>query len=143
MARVLSTSAAAPAAARQLRSFGGFALHRIALTAGMAALALWNVWTTQQLLALKERRIVSVSLQALVSDFVAVEARNGGASDATTARTKAYLAAVERAIKDMARDGTTVIVSEAVVGNSVPDVTPALKARLDRMLRAGGQDAGR
>ena len=44
--------------------------------------------------------------------------------------------------------GTTVLVSEAVAGNSVPDVTPQLKADIDAKLKAvqvsiatGGVDA--
>lgn len=128
---------------RAPRTFGGFKVTHIAVAVALSTLALWNVWATRQVLELQDRRIVSVSLATLVADFVAAEARNGGTQEQTAARTQAYLSAVQGAVKGLAGEGTTIVVSEAVVGNSVPDVTPVLKRRLDAALGEGAANARR
>ena len=91
---------------------------------------------------------MSVSLARIVQDYIAVEAHNGGTPDTAAMRTKLYLAATQSAIRSLTEEGTTVLVSEAVAGNSVPDVTPQLKAEIDAKLKAvqvsiatGGGDA--
>ena len=97
------------------------------------ALALiWAAWATRTLVALEQRQIVSVSLSRLVEDFVAAEARNGGTPDEAAKRTGAYLAAINQAVADLGRDGTTVLVSEATLGRSVEDRTAEVRARVAR-----------
>ncbi len=126
-------SAPSPAMA-QPRQFAGFAVRDLAVVTAFVLLMLWASWATRELLALRQARIVSVSLATLVRDFVSSEARVASSPEAAAAHTKAYLAAVNDAMRDLTEDGATVLVSEAVVGNSVPDLTPqieaAVKARL-------------
>jgi len=93
------------------------------------------------LLALKRHRIVSVSLSTLISDFVIAESRSGGSAEETSARTKYYIAATQSAMKQLSADGTTILVSEAVMSNSVPDYTPVIKAAVTKAL--GSAHAGR
>lgn len=113
------------------------------LLAGLLAIALgcWIVWATRTLLTLRDRRIVSVSLQALVQDFVSAEARTPGSGDASAARTRAYLASADRAVTALGRDGTVVLVSEATLGRSVPDATATVRRAIARDQEP--RDAGR
>jgi hypothetical protein len=119
-----------------IRTYAGVPVSTLVLGSLLLLMLLWSAWATRELLALKSHRTVSVSLATLVRDFVAAEARNGGTPEATTARTRIYIATIGGAVKSMADDGNTVLVSEAVLGNSVPDVTPQLKAAVDAKLRS-------
>lgn len=106
----------------------GFAPRDLAIVAAFLVLVVWAFWATRELLELRDRRIVSVSLSTIIKNFVAAEARNGSSPDQAAARTKAYLAATDAAMQSLSRSGATVLVSEAVVGNSVPDMTGAVAA---------------
>ena len=128
-----------------IRTYAGIPVSTLILGGLMLLMLLWSAWATRELLALKSHRTVSISLASLVRDFVGAEARNGGSAEVTAARTRIYIATIGGAVKAMADDGNTVLVSEAVLGNSVPDVTPQLKAAVDARLRsltppAGGSD---
>ena len=103
--------------------------------------ALWGVWTTRELLALRRQKIVSVSLATLVREFIAVEARSGVTQDQAAARTSAYIQAAQGAVQSLHDQGYTVLVSEAVVGNSVPDMTGAVSAAVDARLKSLGSPA--
>ena len=119
------------------RTFAGWPLARVAGAALVVVALLWAVWATRTLIELQQRRIVSVSLSRLIEDFVAAEARNGGSPDESAKRTSAYLAAVNRAVADLSRHGTTVLVSEATLGRSVPDSTEEIRAAVRHAEEAG------
>lgn len=114
--------------------FGGFSPRELVVMALLAVMLLWAAWATRELMLLKERRTVSVSLATMVQDFVASEARRGASQEDAAARTRAYLAAIDAAMRAISEDGTTILVTEAVLGNSVPNVTQtvtkAVNARL-------------
>ena len=120
----------------QDRTFAGLPLPTLVLAAVVLLLALLSAWQTREILALRSHRTVSVSLATLVRDFIAAEAHNGGTPETSAMRTKLYLAATQASIRELTEQGNTVLVSEAVAGNSVPDVTPAVKADIDAKLKA-------
>lgn len=110
------------------RTFAGFLVRDLVLFAAGIVIILWAVWATTLLLELRQRRIVSVSLTSIIKEFVAAESRNGSSPEVAAARTKAYLTATDAAMQSLSQSGATVLVSEAVVGNSVPDMTAAVSA---------------
>ncbi len=112
----------------------GFTPRDLAIVAAFLVLVVWAFWATRELLELRDRRIVSVSLSTIIKNFVAAEARNGSSPDQAAARTKAYLAATDAAMQSLSRSGATVLVSEAVVGNSVPDMTGAVAAAVQQAM---------
>lgn len=124
----LDPMSSVPLAHDHAHTYAGFALRDLLLFAAGLAFTLWAVWATSVLLELRERRIVSVSLSSIIKDFVAAESRTGASPELAAARTKAYLAATDAAMRSLSRGGATVLVSEAVVGNSVPDMTAAVSA---------------
>ncbi|WP_454887617.1 TrbI F-type domain-containing protein [Sphingomonas oryzagri] len=123
-------------------TFAGFRLTTLLLVAIIFALACWNIWTTRELLALKHRRIVSVSLATLITDFVRNESHQSGDPQQMAAETRRYLVATQLALKSLAGDGTPVVASEAVLGNSVPDVTPQVKQAVARAMAADAANGG-
>ena len=125
----------APAAAR--RTIAGWPVVHVAVTIVVLVSLLWAAWATRLLLDVSKRQIVSVSLSTLVGDFVAAESRNGGTPEQTASRTAAYLAAVNRSVSALGSDGTTVIVTEATLGKSVPDHTEHVRAEVKRALEVG------
>ena len=99
-------------------------------------LALLSAWQTREILALKSHRIVSVSLSTLLHDYIAAEAHNPGSPEITALRTKLYIGATQAAVRGLSEQGYTVLVTEAVAGGSVPDVTPQVKADIEAKLKA-------
>ena len=122
------------------RTIAGWPIAHVVATIVLLAGLIWAAWTTRLLLEVSERQIVSVSLSTLVGDFVAAESRNGGTPEQTASRTTAYLAAVNRSVSALGADGTTVLVTEATLGKSVPDRTELVRAEVKRALE-GGHDA--
>ena len=118
------------------RTIAGWPVTRVAAALLLALALMWTAWATRTLVALEQRQIVSVSLSRLVEDFVAAEARNGSTPEEAAKRTGAYLAAINQAVADLGRDGTTVLVSEATLGRSVEDRTAEVRTRVARALEA-------
>lgn len=109
-------------------------LTAAALGLSMIASTLWGVWATDKLLALEKRQVVTVQLSGIMGDFVEAEARAGRSPEETRRRVEAYLKAVEASVEQLGRDGRTVLVAEAVVSGSTPDLTEAVRADVGRRM---------
>jgi hypothetical protein len=108
----------------------------------MLASTLWGVWATHELLDLQKREVVTVQLSRIMGEFIEAEARAGRPPEETKQRVQAYLQAVEASVQRLSRDGRTVLVAEAVVAGSTPDLTETVRA--DVVRRMGGlRDARR
>ena len=121
MKNILATSA-------MPKRLAGLNLTAIALGASMLASTLWGVWATHELLDLQKREVVTVQLSRIMGEFIEAEARAGRPPEETKQRVQAYLQAVEASVQRLARDGRTVLVAEAVVAGSTPDLTEAVRA---------------
>ena len=94
----------------------------------------WGAWATQRIVALSQARIVTVRLAEIMGEFVEAEARKGTDPETARRRIAAYLAAVGQAVDSLGKDGTTVLVAEAVVAGPARDVTEGLRADVARRL---------
>ena len=103
---------------------------------GMIGQVLWGVWATDKLLALDKREVVTVQLSRIMGDFIEAEARAGRPPEETKMRVQAYLQAVEASVEHLGREGRTVLVAEAVVAGSTPDLTEAVRADVARRVGA-------
>ena len=114
------------------------------LLIGLAlALALaWGAWATQRIVALSQARIVTVRLAEIMGEFVEAEARKGTDPETARRRIAAYLAAVGQAVEALGKNGTTVLVSEAVVAGPARDVTQELRADVARRLASPARSDG-
>ena len=115
--------------------FAGLTYAQLALMAAALAAGVWGMWATAKIFALEDRRVVSVRLAAIVNDFVTAEARSGTPPDQLTARTRTFMTALDSVLKKRAADGQVVLVGEAVVAASVPDVTMEVVADLAQLVK--------
>ncbi|MGI9376510.1 MAG: type-F conjugative transfer system protein TrbI [Tsuneonella suprasediminis] len=103
---------------------------------GMIGQVLWGVWATDKLLTLEKREVVAVQLSRIMGDFIEAEARAGRPPEETRLRVQAYLKAVEASVQKLGREGRTVLVAEAVVAGSTPDLTQSVRADVVRRMGA-------
>jgi hypothetical protein len=106
----------------------------LVLSASMVASTVWGAWATSKLLELEKREVVTVQLGRIMGDFVEAEARSGRQPEETRQRVQAYLKAVDASVRKLGRDGRTVMVAEAVVAGSAPDLTEAVRADVGRRM---------
>jgi hypothetical protein len=102
----------------------------------MVASTAWGAWATEKLLDLDNREVVTVQLGRIMGDFVEAEARSGRPPEETRQRVQAYLKAVDASVQRLGREGRTVMVAEAVVAGSAPDLTEAVRADVARRMGA-------
>ncbi len=112
------------------------------LAASMIGSTLWGVWATDRLLSLEKREVVTVQLSRIMGEFIEAEARAGRPPEETRMRVELYLKAVEASVEALGREGRTVLVAEAVVSGSAPDLTESVRADVARRI-AGAPDARR
>jgi hypothetical protein len=103
-------------------------LTAVVVGVGMIGQVLWGVWATDKLLTVEKREVVTVQLSQIMGDFIEAEARAGRPPEETRQRVQAYLKAVEASVQKFGREGRTVLVAEAVVAGSTPDLTQAVRA---------------
>jgi hypothetical protein len=108
----------------------------LVLSISMTASTAWGVWATDKLLELERREVVTVQLARIMGDFVEAEARSGRPPEETRERVQAYLKAVDASVRKLGREGRTVMVAEAVVAGSAPDLTEAVRAEVGRRMGA-------
>jgi hypothetical protein len=100
----------------------------------MVGSALWGVWATDKLLALDKREVVTVQLSRIMGDFIEAEARAGRPPEETKAARPGLSARRSKPRSNIwaASEGRTVLVAEAVVAGSTPDLTEAVRADVAR-----------
>ena len=111
-------------------------LTSVAVGVGMVGQVLWGVWATDKLLTVEKREVVTVQLSRIMGDFIEAEARAGRPPEETRLRVQAYLTAVEASVQKLGREGRTVLVAEAVVAGSTPDLTQSVRADVVRRMGA-------
>ena len=111
-------------------------LTAVVVGAGMVGQVLWGAWATDKLLTLEKREVVTVQLSRIMGDFIEAEARAGRPPEETKMRVQAYLQAIEASVEHLGREGRTVLVAEAVVAGSTPDLTEAVRADVARRVGA-------
>lgn len=130
-----ATQDAAISVSPRPRRFAGFTYGQLALGALLLLAAIWGMWTTSRIIALEERKVVSVRLASIVNDFVSAEARSGTPPEELGNRTRAFMLALDTVLKKRAAGGQVVLVGEAVVAASVPDVTADVLADLSKIVK--------
>ena len=118
------------------RRLASINLTAVVLGVGMIGQVLWGVWATDKLLTLEKREVVTVQLSRIMGDFIEAEARAGRPPEETRLRVQAYLKAVEASGQQLGREGRTVLVAEAVVAGSTPDLTQSVRADVVRRMGA-------
>lgn len=124
----------APIEIKRTRSFGD--LSPLQMLVGLLFLiaSIWAMWATREVLQLRSHKVVSVRLGELVNQFALAEARSGDDPDKVTARTRAFMEALDKALKARSADGAVVLVGEAIVSSSGEDITAAVAADVAKLV---------
>lgn len=107
------------------RPRSSIARGQVLLVAGLIGVLCWGAWMTRAILDLRAApaRVAKVQLASLVGDYVRAEARGNASPDQIGPRTAQFMKVLDATIARHARGGQIILVSEAVVGGSVPDIT--------------------
>ena len=124
-------------AKRGFAGFAGFTGGQLLLGAVLAGIALWAFWITGKVERISERRIVAVSLSGMVGDFLRTEARSGNSTQQVEGDTARFMALMQAVLGERAQRGETVIVGEAVIAGSAPDITAEVRGEVGRRMLAG------
>lgn len=105
----------------------------------------WGAWTTRAILDLRRapQPLVKVQLGALVAEYVRGQARSATPPEQITAQTQAFMKLLDTTLAREARAGRVVLVSEAVAGGSLPDITGRVRREVYAQMpppRAGGDN---
>ncbi|MCW2406888.1 hypothetical protein M2336_003572 [Sphingobium sp. B1D7B] len=118
------------------RGFAGFSWPQLFGGVVVVGALVWGVWLTQEVDQLKARRTVSVSLSAMINDFVVAQARSGNSPEQVERETAHFMATLQGILKARAQAGESILVSEAVISESVPDITPQIRAKVGEAIMA-------
>ena len=116
--------------------FAGFSWGQLGAGAVCAVAMAWGGWLTREVDHLKHHRIVAVGLSGMINDFVMTEARSGNSPEQVQRDTAAFMGLLQTAMRARAANGETILVGEAVVGGSVPDVTAEVRAEVGKLMTA-------
>src|SRR3546814_15977560 len=71
----------------------------------------------------------------MANDFIMAEARSGASPEQVDSDTRHFMAAMQRTLQERAAAGETIVVSEAVVAASMPDITPEIRAAVGEFIK--------
>lgn len=117
------------------RSVGIGRAQLVMLAVSMAAIA-WGAWSTRAILDLRARPapFVKVELGALVAEYVRAQARSAGSPEQLRTETALFMKSLDASLARRTRDGHVILVSEAVVGGAVPDITALVRREIHARL---------
>jgi len=118
-----------------VRRFAGMTYLQLGLIALGLFAAIWGMWATSKIFALEDRRVVSVRLASIVNDFVTAEARSGTPPEQLENNTRAFMGALDSVLEQRAQEGQVILVGEAVIASSVPDVTDDVLVDLSKLVK--------
>jgi hypothetical protein len=72
----------------------------------------------------------------MANDFAMAEARSGNSLEQTSADTRHYLSAVQTVLQERAARGQIILVAEAVVASTAPDITPEVREAVGKLITA-------
>lgn len=114
----------------------GLGRTRLAVLAVSIAAIAWGAWSTRAILDLRARPapFVKVQLGALVAEYVRTQARSAGSPEQIRTETAQFMKSLDASLARRTRDGHVVLVSEAVIGGSVPDITAVVRREIHARL---------
>lgn len=127
-------TASASARPRNRAVFAGFTRGQLAALSLCLAVLAWGAWATKALVTLQHKRVVTVRLSQMISDFVTSEARSGDSQQVAAQRTQAFMIGLDAVLKKHAAEGATVLVGEAVIAGTVPDITSQVNAEVAKVV---------
>lgn len=119
----LPASSPAPAISRRRPVFAGFTGPQLLIGAAILLLLIWGMWVTRALTAAPQQHIVKANLSRIVGDYVQAQARSATPPDQVRAQMQQFMASLDTELQRRSAQGQVVLVGEAVLSKSVPDIT--------------------
>lgn len=103
--------------------FAGYTAQQLILGAVLLVALLWAVWITKAVTAEKPQHIVKADLSRIVGEYVQAQARSATPPDQVQAQMRTFMATLDAELQRRGAAGQVVLVGEAVLSKSVPDIT--------------------
>ena len=121
------TAAASPAVAvkRPRTVFAGYTASQLSLGLALLGLLVWGMWVTRALTSTPPpQHIVKADLSRIVGDYVQAQSRSATPPEQVRAQMQQFMASLDNELQRRGAKGQVVLVGEAVLSKSVPDITP-------------------
>lgn len=115
----------APAAitVRRKTVFAGYTAAQLLIAAALVLALVWAMWVTKLVMAEKPQHIVKADLSRIVGEYVQAQARSATPPDQVQAQMRTFMASLDTELQRRGAAGQVVLVGEAVLSKSVPDIT--------------------
>ncbi len=129
MTDAVDTSMVAPAptsvttVAKPTAVFAGYTAGQLFVGAAILIALVWAMWVTKAMVADKPQHIVKADLSRIVGEYVQAQARSATPPDQVQAQMRTFMASLDTELQRRGASGQVVLVGEAVLSKSVPDIT--------------------
>ena len=124
-ARAVPVPAPLPSAKRPRVVFAGYTAPQLLFALAVLAVAIWGMWVTRAITTKPApQRIVKADLSRIVGDYVQAQSRSATPPDQVQFQMRQFMASLDNELQRRGAEGQVVLVGEAVLSKSVPDITP-------------------
>ncbi|MBB3588680.1 MULTISPECIES: TrbI F-type domain-containing protein [Sphingomonadaceae] len=103
--------------------FAGYTMPQLLVGAALLLALIWAMWISKAVMAEKPQHIVKADLSRIVGEYVQAQARSATPPDQVQAQMRTFMAALDTELQRRGAAGQVVLVGEAVLSKSVPDIT--------------------
>ena len=122
-ATIEPVAASVAVAVRRKTVFAGYTAAQLLIAAGLVLALVWGMWVTKLVMAEKPQHIVKADLSRIVGEYVQAQARSATPPDQVQAQMRTFMASLDTELQRRGAAGQVVLVGEAVLSKSVPDIT--------------------
>jgi len=110
-------------AVRRKTVFAGYTAAQLLIAAALVLALVWGMWVTKLVMAEKPQHIVKADLSRIVGEYVQAQARSATPPDQVQAQMRTFMASLDTELQRRGAAGQVILVGEAVLSKSVPDIT--------------------
>lgn len=103
--------------------FAGYTAQQLLLGAALLVALVWAMWITKAVTAEKPQHIVKADLSKIVGEYVQAQARSATPPEQVQSQMRTFMASLDGELQRRGAAGQVVLVGEAVLSKSVPDIT--------------------
>jgi len=111
------------ATARRKTVFAGYTASQLLIGAALVLGLVWAMWVTKLVTTETPQHIVKADLSRIVGEYVQAQARSATPPDQVQAQMRTFMASLDTELQRRGAAGQVVLVGEAVLSKSVPDIT--------------------
>ena len=108
---------------RRKTVFAGYTAAQLLAAAALVLALVWGMWVTKLVTTEKPQHIVKADLSRIVGEYVQAQARSATPPDQVQAQMRTFMASLDTELQRRGEAGQVILVGEAVLSKSVPDIT--------------------